>query len=437
MKNTVRIVLSLAALIAFGACTKKEEAKVSRPPSPVVLGSAQTKNAPRYLECLGTIHSFNSVSVMPQVTGQIVEITFKQGDIVKEGDIIAKIDPRPFQAAVMQAQGNLNQALAQLKIDELEVTRNKTLVKDKYIDQQTFDTYVAKVEMDKGVIETCRGALEQAKINLEWCTIKSPVGGKIGFYEIDLGNIVNANVSKITSIEQIDKLYVDFVIPNQFLNEVKTFMDKNGGKLDLVVKYIEDDMRHLSQDATVSIIQNQVRYQSGTVVLRGELENSKGIFWPNQPIKANLVLESLKDAVVIPYQSIETGPVGKYVYAAKVAEWPVRLIEKKTVEIIQVNDDGTAIVKGVNGGDDLVINGQLGVSMGSFALAYSSTLMGLPYEQDGKTTINPAKLHEFIGNATQIAEKLRAQEHAKAAAKAAPQAEAKKDENKKSAAQLK
>ncbi len=407
--NILKISLLIAIAAALSACEKQKAQQAPRPPSPVVVQDSVTLDAPRFIECMGTMHSLQSVVVTPQVGGQLVEVNFSQGGHVKEGDIIARIDPRPYQAAVERASGALRQAEAQLKIDELEVSRNRKLVKDDYVDKQTFDTYLAKVEVDKGVIEACRGDLKTAQINLQWCDIKAPISGKIGLREADLGNVVAANSSRITTIEQLDRLYVDFVIPNQYLYEVRSFMDKNGGKLNLEVKYIEENMRDKSRRATVSIIQNQIRYKSGTVVLRGEIDNKDSLFWPNQPVKVNLILETLKDAVSINYAALETAPDGsKYIYTADVIEWPVREVKRVPVEVLQVNDDGTCLVKGLKGGTSVVVTGQLAVSMGSYALAYSSTLMGLPYGKDGKP-INPKDLKEFLAQATQTAQKLRAQ----------------------------
>ncbi len=409
MKNIFRIFALIAAMSVLPACAPKKKAEVPMPPSAVVVAQAKKADFPRYLECLGTMHSFQSAVIVPQVSGQITKINFSQGDTVKEGDVIAQIDPRQYEAAVVQAQGDLMQAEAALKIDQLEVKRNEKLVKDGYVDKQTFDSYVAKVESDKGLMEAAKGRYMQAKLNLEWCTIKAPISGKIGLKEVDVGNIATANSTRITSIEQLDKLYVDFIIPSQRLFEVRGFMEKSGGKLDLEVKYVESNMRDKMQRASVKIVQNKIRYQSGTVILRGEIDNKSMLFWPNQPVKVSLVLETIKGAIIIPYAALETGPNGsKYVYTAEVKEWPVREVAKAPVEIVQINEDASCVVKGVNDGADVVVAGQLAVSASSYALAYSSTVMGMPYGKDGKP-VAIESLREFIGGATAIAEKFRAQ----------------------------
>lgn len=131
------------------------------------------------------------------------------------------------------------------------------------------------------MVETCKAALETARINLDWCRIKSPISGKVGLYNINSGNVVAAGTSVITTIEQLDRLYVDFVIPSQRLYDVKRFMETNGGKAAVDVSYIEDNLGHMKSVAEVDIILNKIRYESGTAVLRGRLDNKDGLFWPN------------------------------------------------------------------------------------------------------------------------------------------------------------
>ena len=302
----IAAISAAVSILTFG-CQKKIEKKVSYPPTPATLAKAEGKNVRKYIDTLGTISSLHSVNVVPQVSGQIVKINFKQGQHVNAGDVLAEIDSRPYEAAVLQAQGSLRQAEAQLKIDSLDVERNKKLAKDNYIDKQTFDTLVAKVEVDKGIVETCKAALMTAQINLDWCKIKSPISGKVGLYNINSGNVVAAGSSIITTIEQVDNLYVDFVVPSQSLYDVKRFMESNGGKTHVDVSYIENNLGNRKTVAEVDIILNKIRYESGTAILRGKLDNKDGLFWPNQPVKVRVNLEEQKDAVLITAAEYKNG----------------------------------------------------------------------------------------------------------------------------------
>ena len=414
----IAAISAAVSILTFG-CQKKIEKKVSYPPTPATLAKAEGKNVRKYIDTLGTISSLHSVNVVPQVSGQIVKINFKQGQHVNAGDVLAEIDSRPYEAAVLQAQGSLRQAEAQLKIDSLDVERNKKLAKDNYIDKQTFDTLVAKVEVDKGIVETCKAALMTAQINLDWCKIKSPISGKVGLYNINSGNVVAAGSSIITTIEQVDNLYVDFVVPSQSLYDVKRFMESNGGKTHVDVSYIENNLGNRKTVAEVDIILNKIRYESGTAILRGNLDNKDGLFWPNQPVKVRVNLEEQKDAVLIPNICIQIGPKSHFVYVATPYKDGVYIIKQTDVEEGQLFDNDMRAVTGVKAGEFVVKNtSNLRLQAGPFV--YAATPQGLIIGADSKPIIDPAKMREFMVNATKVADELRAKfmkQAAEAAAK--------------------
>lgn len=414
----IAAISAAVSILTFG-CQKKIEKKVSYPPTPATLAKAEGKNVRKYIDTLGTISSLHSVNVVPQVSGQIVKINFKQGQHVNAGDVLAEIDSRPYEAAVLQAQGSLRQAEAQLKIDSLDVERNKKLAKDNYIDKQTFDTLVAKVEVDKGIVETCKAALMTAQINLDWCKIKSPISGKVGLYNINSGNVVAAGSSIITTIEQVDNLYVDFVVPSQSLYDVKRFMESNGGKTHVDVSYIENNLGNRKTVAEVDIILNKIRYESGTAILRGKLDNKDGLFWPNQPVKVRVNLEEQKDAVLIPNICIQIGPKSHFVYVATPYKDGVYIIKQTDVEEGQLFDNDMRAVTGVKAGEFVVKNtSNLRLQAGPFV--YAATPQGLIIGADSKPIIDPAKMREFMINATKVADELRAKfmkQAAEAAAK--------------------
>ena len=414
----IAAISAAVSILTFG-CQKKIEKKVSYPPTPATLAKAEGKNVRKYIDTLGTISSLHSVNVVPQVSGQIVKINFKQGQHVNAGDVLAEIDSRPYEAAVLQAQGSLRQAEAQLKIDSLDVERNKKLAKDNYIDKQTFDTLVAKVEVDKGIVETCKAALMTAQINLDWCKIKSPISGKVGLYNINSGNVVAAGSSIITTIEQVDNLYVDFVVPSQSLYDVKRFMESNGGKTHVDVSYIENNLGNRKTVAEVDIILNKIRYESGTAILRGKLDNKDGLFWPNQPVKVRVNLEEQKDAVLIPNICIQIGPKSHFVYEATPYKDGVYIIKQTDVEEGQLFDNDMRAVIGVKAGEFVVKNtSNLRLQAGPFV--YAATPQGLIIGADSKPIIDPAKMREFMVNATNVADELRAKfmkQAAEAAAK--------------------
>ncbi len=405
MKKHIITFLSIVVFVC--GCKKKEEVvKTSIPPTPAEFVSAEATDAHAYISTMGTIASAHSVSIVPEVSGQIVSVNFKQGQNVKKGDVLAVIDKRPYEAALKQAKGNLRQAQAQLKIDELSVQRNKKLAKDGYVDKQTFDSLVAKVEVDKGVVESAQSAVDSAQINLDWCDIKSPVDGKVGLYNINAGNFVSAGSSVITTIENVDNLFVDFVIASQRLHDVMTLMKNHGGKLFVEVSYIEDDMADKSRKAEVDIVLNKIRYESGTAVLRGKLSNADMLFWPNQPVRVKLDVEKLKDAVLIPDMCIQLNALGHYVYVATPVKDGVYTVAMRQIKRGQLYGQKRAVF-GLKAGDKVVLRvSQLRLQAGPFV--YESTAEGMIVGADGKPLQTQDSMKTFMENATKIADDLRA-----------------------------
>ena len=405
MKKSIffTVVLTLFVL----GCSKKEEVKVSMPPTPAEFVISQSKVVNEYISTMGTIASSSSVNIVAQVSGQIVSVNFKQGQEVKKGDVLAVIDKRPYRAALLKAQGQLKQALAQLKIDELSVERNKKLAKDGYVDKQTFDSLLAKVEVDKGVVEASQAAVDTAKINLDWCDIKAPVDGKVGLYNINVGNVVSSGTSVITTIENVDKLYVDFVVPSQKLFDIQNFMRENSGKLTVEVSYIEEGMGNRKIQAHADVVLNKIRYESGTAVLRGSFDNSQKLFWPNQPVRVKLNLNEIKDAVLIPDICIQLNAAGPFVYLAtpvKDGVYTVKMVQIKKGQLF----DGMRAVQGIKGNEKIILRiSQLRLQAGPFV--YEATSQGAIVGADGKPILEQKAMVDFMANATKIADSLRAE----------------------------
>ncbi|MBO6103048.1 MAG: efflux RND transporter periplasmic adaptor subunit [Opitutales bacterium] len=414
------VCFSIAALLFFG-CGKKEAPKAAqRPPAPVVLKPAVKKDSHRFISSLGSTSSFESVNIVPQVTGQIVDVKFKQGDFVKKGQILAEIDRRPYQAKVKAAEASLAQAKAQLKIDSLEVERNRDLAKNNYVSKQTFDSYKAKVDVDEALVKSAEADLALAEINLDWCSVKSPVDGKAGFFNVNAGNIATANSTLITTVENLSKLYVNFFIPADRQFEVQELMKKSGS-LDVEVSYRGADGKYSARTAKARIVENRSRYESSTLVLRAELDNSDSMFWPNQQVKTVLNTVFVKDAVFVPNAGVSVDNVGSFVFVAKKLDGALYSISKVPVKTVQLFPDGNYMVEGVKDGGLIVVGGQLRIANGAFA--YAAIPQGAPIGADGKPIVNPADVKKFIGEISQKA----AQYAAKSAAKSS-EASAQKQE---------
>ena len=413
-KKSIRRVNLAVALVAimsvFAGCKKHEAPKQIMPPAPVVLAKAEQKDTFRFIASPATTSAYKSATIVPQVSGQIVSIHFKQGDYVKEGDILAVVDKRPYEANVLAAEAQLMQAQASLKINELAVERNKKLAEQNYVDKQTFDTLLARVDADKGAVKAAQAALELAKINLDWCTVKAPIGGKVGLYNINVGNVVGAGVSPITTIEQLDRLYVDFVVPTHRLFQVKDLMKARGGKLDIEVSFLESGFADKVKKATVSILENQSRYETSTTVLRGELDNTDGLFAAPQSVRVHLFTEEVKGGIFVPDAAIQNDVVGTFIYVADKLEDMLFTTRKVYIRKIQQFPNGAQLVEGakdatgkqhtINGGDMVVVIGQLRVADGAFA--YAAIPQGAPIGANGMPITNPEEVGKFMQAAIQL-----------------------------------
>ena len=411
---------AVAAATLIAGCAKKEEAPRQIPPAPVVLSSAEQRDVFKFIDTLGTVNSLQSVKIIPQVTGQIVKINFKQGQDVKEGDILAEIDKRPYHANVLAAEAAVAKAKSQLKIDELDASRNKKLAEQNFVSKQAYDSLVARVESDKAALKSAEADLELAKINLDWCDVRAPISGKAGFFNIDLGNIVNANnpSSMITTIEQTDPLYVDFFVPSARQSEVQSLLKERGGSLNLNVSYMADKGAAAAHTAKAKVVavENRARYSSSTLVLRAVMDNKDSLFWPDQPVKVGLDMQEVKGAVMVGNAAIQIDKVGHFVYVADPIEGGLYKIKKAKVKLGQLYPDGSYLVEGLKAGEKVVSYGQLRVAEGE--IAYSATEQGIPFGADGKPITDPQKIKEFVESATQIKAKYQAQALAAAQKKA-------------------
>ncbi len=413
MKKTIVLLTAISAILA--GCAKEEKKAVSIPPTPAQLTKAESKNIHEYISTLGTTASLHSVNIVPQVSGQIVSINFKQGDYVKKGQILAVIDKRPYEAALKQAEGNLIQARAQLKIDELEAKRNKELAKDGYVDKQKYDSLLAKVEVDKGVLATCEGVYQDAKIKLDWCDVRAPADGKLGLYNINAGNIVAAGASTITTIEYVDKLFVDFVIPSQRLNDAMKLLKERDGKLNIMVSFIEDDMKDRSRKAKASIVLNKIRYETGTAILRGELDNKDHLFWPSQPVSVTIDMKGIDNAVLVPDICIQLNNAGSFVYVATPYKDGVFIISQRQVKKGQIYENDMRRVEGVKAGEYVVMRAsQLRLQAGPFV--YMADEKGSIIGKDGKAITNQEAVAKFFADTAKICDALRAEQMKKQAA---------------------
>ena len=324
---------------------------------PVVVATAQRGDLPVYFNGLGTVTAFNTVTVRSRVDGQLVSIAFKEGQFVHEGELLAQIDPRPFQVQLEQAQGQLAKDVAQRKDAEVNFERYKLLFNEGVIPQQQLDTQGALVGQFDGAIESDQSQINNAKLQLTYSRITAPISGRIGLRLVDVGNIVHATDSTgLLVITQLQPISVIFSLPQDQLPQVNAKL--HAGLQLTVDAYDRDDTAKLAS-GKLQTIDNQIDLTTGTYKLKSMFANADNSLFPNQFVNVHLLVDTLHNLTIIPTAAIQRGPQGTYVYAA--AKDPA---SKETsakiypVTIAQTTGNSVGLSAGLNPGDLVVIDGQ-------------------------------------------------------------------------------
>jgi multidrug efflux system membrane fusion protein len=329
-------------------------------PIPVGLAAAAKGDIPIVIRALGTVTPLATVTVKAQITGQLTQVEFTEGQTVKQGDLLAVVDPRPYVVALQQAQGTLEKDQALLKNAQIDLQRYKTLVAQDSIARQQYDTQQALVRQYEATIITDQALVDNAKLNLVYTRIVAPVSGRIGLRLVDQGNYVAlSDATGICVITQMQPISVVFTIPEDFLPQVRKRL-RDGATL----KTTALDRAQKSELATgkVSTHDNQIDTTTGTVKLRATFDNADEALFPNQFVNVRLLVDTVKDAIVVPVAAIQRGQPGTFVYLvrAKTDEKtgkPEDVVEVRVVETGATDGERIAVVKGLAIGDEVVIDG--------------------------------------------------------------------------------
>ncbi|HKV62511.1 MAG TPA: MdtA/MuxA family multidrug efflux RND transporter periplasmic adaptor subunit [Candidatus Acidoferrum sp.] len=324
---------------------------------PVVVATAQRGDLPVYFNGLGTVTAFNTVTVRSRVDGQLVSIAFKEGQFVHEGDLLAQIDPRPFQVQLEQAQGQLAKDQAQRKDAEVNFERYKLLFNEGVIPQQQLDTQGALVGQFDGAIESDQSQINNAKLQLTYSRITAPISGRIGLRLVDVGNIVHATDSNgLLVITQLQPISVVFSLPQDQLPQVNAKLHA-GAQLTVDV-YDRDDTAKIAS-GKLQTIDNQIDLTTGTYKLKSMFSNADNSLFPNQFVNVHLLVDTLHNLTIIPTAAIQRGPQGTYVYAATKDPASKETSAKiYPVTIAQTTGNSVGVSTGLNPGDMVVIDGQ-------------------------------------------------------------------------------
>jgi len=319
---------------------------------PVVVATAQRGDLPVYFNGLGTVTAFNTVTVRSRVDGQLVSVAFKEGQFVHEGDLLAQIDPRPFQVQLGQALGQLAKDQAQRKDAEVNLERFKLLFKEGVIPQQQLDTQAALVGQFDGAIASDQSQIDNAKLQLTYSRITAPISGRIGLRLVDAGNIVHASdTNGLLVITQLQPISVIFSLPQDQLPVVNTKL-RSGVQL-VVDAYDRDDTAKIAS-GKLQTIDNQIDPTTGTYKLKSVFANTDNVLFPNQFVNVHLLVDTKRNLTIVPTAAIQRGPQGTYVYAAA----PDNTAKIRIVTIAQTTGDKVGLSAGLNSGDVVVIDGQ-------------------------------------------------------------------------------
>jgi len=318
---------------------------------PVTVATAARQDVPIYLVGLGTVQALFTVGIHSQVDGKLQDVFFKEGQRVKKGDILAKIDPRLYQAALDQAKAHKAQDDAQLIAAEKDLARFQTLVIRNAETQQNVDLQQAKVDQTKAAIDADVAAIETAQTNLDYTNITATTDGRMGMRMVDPGNIVHAgDQGAIAVLTQTEPAVVLFTLPEQTLDEVRQAMNRG----DVQVAAYDRDNAHLLSTGKLSTIDNQIDQTTATYRLKAMFANEDEKLWPGEFVNAQLLLETRKNAVVIPPAAVQRGPHGLFTWVVK----QDNTVEPRPIQTGATNGNVTIVLSGVEDGERVVTDGQ-------------------------------------------------------------------------------
>ena len=319
---------------------------------PVAVATAQQKDMPYYLVGLGSVSAFYTVNVKSRVDGELVQVNFREGQFVKQGELLALIDPRPYEVQLATAQAQLFKDQASLRDAKLNLDRFRGLLHDSgAMSQQQVDTQQSTVDQLDGAVRSDQAAIDNAKLQLVYCHITSPISGRIGLRQVDPGNIVHAaDTNPMFIITQLQPIAVLFTLPEDNLPAVEQHMSKGQLEADA---YSRDDSTKLAAGKLLTI-DNQIDQTTGTGKLKAQFDNSDNVLFPNQFVNVHLLLETRKNSIVIPAAAVGRGPQGTFVYAMK----SDKTVEVRPITIAFTQNNETVVATGIAPNDIVVTDGQ-------------------------------------------------------------------------------
>ena len=337
--------------------TAAPQAPAAPPPIGVVAASVQSHDVPIYLRGVGTVIAYNNVLVRSQITGELVKINFQQGQQVKKGDVLAVIDPSPYQAQLDQAIANRDRDQAHLKNAEIDYNRYTGLAKQKSIAQQLADSQKAIVDQLVAIIKSDEAIIESARVNLGYTNLTSPIDGVTGIRQIDIGNIIHpTDVNGLVDVTQIEPISLIFTLPEAEFVPVQERLSQ--GPVTVLVD--SQNGKQLDQ-GKLDLIDNQIIQTTGTIRLRAQFPNQKHLLWPGQLVNARLVLDTRHDGLTVPASVVQQGPQGPYAYVVN----PDSSVAIRPIKVAQISEGQALIDSGLQANEQVVVDGQYKLQPGA------------------------------------------------------------------------
>ena len=357
----VVVVLVAAAIVWWhrtGADVPQAVAQTPAPGIPVTSGTVVAQDVPVFRNGIGSVQAYNTVAIKSRVDGQIVQVAFKEGQNVKEGDLLFQIDPRGYQAALEQAQAAKQKDEANLVGAQADLERYEKLLTPGWQTRQSYDQQKAQVAQLQAAIKGDIAQIDTAKINLGYTDIRSPIDGRLGARLVDKGNIVHANDNTaLVMITELKPIFVSFTLPQETLDDVH----EQNKLAPLVVRAYSGDGKKQLSEGKLTLIDNMIDQATGTIHLKARFDNDDERLWPGEFVSLRVILSTRRGVATVPQQTVQQGPSGHYAYVIK----PDNTVERRAVEVASIQDGTAVITKGLAANERVVVDGQFRLTEGA------------------------------------------------------------------------